>query len=346
MSDTLRPFFLVGCPRSGTTLLQLIIDAHPTIAIPPEGHVFRRFGGEWWRYGDLAQASNRLCLATDLLADARIAEWGLRCTARQLCATAREPSVHGLVDALYTAFARQEGKTSWGDKTPQHAFHLTEIRSVFPEARILHLVRDGRDVAESLKRVYIGPKSIFAIASRWRSYIRTIAEFAEALGPDDYLEVRYEDLVRSPTRVREKILQFLEAEPELPSPHAERSPRRAYYLAAGAHHRSLERPIHAGRIGVYRDALRPREIELFEAVAGAELLELGYALDTDGRGVPNRPEKVRATFLDSAHRYQRKLLTREGRRQARFELRERGQRWARLRRLDRRERSPESPEAP
>jgi hypothetical protein len=204
------PFFIVGCPRSGTTLLQLLIDGQPNVAIPPESHVVERFHRLLPLYGDLSERPRAEALARDLLADERIKEWGLEARPADVLQGLERPTARDLVARLFELYAAKQGKRRWGDKTPQHALYLREVLALFPEARIVHLVRDGRDVCESLKRVFIGPKSTPAIARTWRRYVRTVEQARrDFIAPERFLQVRYEDVVLQRERELRRLMEFL-----------------------------------------------------------------------------------------------------------------------------------------
>jgi len=322
MPDT-PPFFIVGCPRSGTTLLQVLIDSHADIAIPPESFLFDRFGRLWSRYGDLARPKARLALATDLLADERIRDWSLAATPEQLVAAAREPGAAGLVDALFRLYAEPRGKRRWGDKTPQHALCLPALLALFPKARVIHLVRDGRDVAESTARIPIGPSSMLAIARRWNRYMTVLREAATRLPPDQFLEIRFEALVRDPAAARRQVLAFI-GESDAPEtagaaalPQTETRDRALGF----SHHASLRSAITAAKIGVFENAFSPRQIELFEAVAGDSLNAYGYPRRFPQPRPPTRREELAAALEDHTLRYLRKFRQPGARRQIAKELR-------------------------
>lgn len=303
------PFFILGCPRSGTTLLQVLIDSHPDIAIPPESFLFDRFGPLLGSYGSLAEPAALRRLAADLLADERIRDWNLAAGPDALLSQTKEQSAAGLFDALFTLYANQQGKTRWGDKTPQHALRIPELLAIFPDARIIHLVRDGRDVAESTARIAIGPCSILAIARRWKLYLDTVREAAARLPPAQFLEVRFEDMVLDPAGMRRRILAFIGEDDARCPPIGQEAPQTETRerSSAYAHHASLKKAISAGKIGVYKSAFTPRQIELFEAVAAPELAAHGYALENDTPRPPTRGEELAAFGYDHTVRYLRKF---------------------------------------
>ncbi|NEQ76176.1 MAG: sulfotransferase [Okeania sp. SIO2C9] len=107
--------------------------------------------------------------------------------------------------------------------------YLKEIHKLFPEAKFIHIIRDGRDVAESLKRVFLGPKSIYGIAHRWREYVITFDEFKKTINSDQFLEIHYEDLVLDLENQLKKIKYFLEEDYETVNLNLPETERRMFY---------------------------------------------------------------------------------------------------------------------
>ncbi|MBE9126145.1 MULTISPECIES: sulfotransferase family protein [unclassified Coleofasciculus] len=274
------PFFIVGCPRSGTSLLQMLMNLHPNIAIPPESHIFERFSGVFANYGDLHKSSNLQLFVKDILHDKRIKEWGLEISVAEFCTQIKIVSIKGVVSLLFELYAQKNGKKRWGDKTPQHAMYLKEINKIFPEAKFIHLIRDGRDVAESLKRVPIGPKSIYKIAHRWRKYILAFEEFKQSTDTRNWIEVHYEDLVQNLNSELFKIFDFLEEDRITVTRNIPEIEIKKQYIKSAALHNSLNKTISEKKIGVFKTKLKRREIEIFEYVAGDALINCEYEMAT------------------------------------------------------------------
>lgn len=301
------PFFLVGCGRSGTTLLQALIDSHPHIAIPPESHVYIRFGRIAGTYGNLSESRNRRRLVSALLNDYFIRQWDLDVTAEDVERRIRKPSFIGIVEALFELYTEQQGATRWGDKTPGHIRHLREIRRDFPGAPLIHLVRDGRDVAEAMRRMIFYPVTALGAAKVWRHDVRHWRAFCDAEGGHGTLVVRYEDLVTSPEDVVGGIFRFLD-EPyvDTVSTYAQSSLSQSLD-AQGPWHASLRKGISAAKVGAYRRAFTPREIEILESVQGADLRAYGYACAYEAARPATLREKLYALIADRLIRWYRKL---------------------------------------
>lgn len=301
------PFFLLGCSRSGTTLLQTLIDSHPNIAIPPESHVYVRFGRIAGTYGDLRESRNRRRLIAALLRDAPIKQWRLGVTVDEIDARLRRRNFVGIVETLFEFYAAQQGARRWGDKTPEHIRHLREIRRDFPGARLIHLVRDGRDVAEAMRRMIFYPVTAHGVARVWRDEVGHWQAFCAAEGTKNTHIVRYEDLVTSPAEVVGEIFSFLD-EPyvDTVSTYAQSSLSRNLD-SQGPWHSSLRKGISTAKVGVYKRAFTPREIEIVESIQGDDLRAYGYTTEYDEPRPATARDKFYAFFVDRLVRWYRKL---------------------------------------
>jgi hypothetical protein len=278
--------FVVGVPRSGTTLLRLQLDAHPELCIGAE----TGFGLVAGAVDDAGGGPAELVTALRSLAtwpDLRMDEWALR----ELLDGVDPWSVGDGLRAWYRLAAAAAGKRRWGDKTPVHARCLPVLARLIGEARFVHIVRDGRDVAASLRGLPFAPGegSIEAIAADWRDTIREAR--AAALEVPHYLEVRYERLVTEPEAVLREVCAFVELDfhPGLLAAHERAASRLAEQatieLEGGVVRTGAERlessrhtssPPDSSRIGRWRQALSPDEAAQFEALTGELLDELGY----------------------------------------------------------------------
>ncbi|MDB9528192.1 sulfotransferase [Oscillatoria sp. CS-180] len=309
MNSAYNPFFIVGCPRSGTTLLQVLLDSHPHVCIPPESFIFTRFSDIFQTYGDLQDSKNLKMLIEDLLTDERIKEWKIQASPSEVLNSVPESSVQGAITALFETYARQEKKSFWGDKTPQHTFNLDEIKKVFPEAKIIHLVRDGRDVAESLNRVYLGPKSIYKIAKYWNAYISAFREFKKNHCEKDFIEIQYEDLTIDPNTQVQRIFSFLNIDAtEINFQQAKNTDRKEQYHGMAIHHQAVTEPVSRKKVGVFKTTFSERQIAIFETIAGDSLEAYGYPLVSSKTVEVGPFERIKFFWQDYVVRYARKFL--------------------------------------
>lgn len=305
-----EPFFIVGCPRSGTTLLQTLLDAHPHIAIPPESHLFVRFTAMMQCEALFETENGEKTFVKALLRDGWIKLFQLQIEPDEFLNRLGGPkrTPREMIFLLFRLYAEKQGKLRWGEKTPAHVFYLAQIKKLFPEAKIIHLVRDGRDVVESHQRTFVGPKSIDRIAKRWKNSIVAFCRFKETCQPSDYIEVQYEDLVSQPEDIVNQVLTFLGEEP-MPLDYRLPDTRlKSFYLKNHFIHSSLSEMIAASKVGIYKKKLRQREIDIFESIAGECLSLYGYERSCLGKVTVTPVETARFFFENYGYRYLRKCL--------------------------------------
>lgn len=292
--------FVCGVTRSGTTLLRLMLDSHPDLAIPGETHWVPKLIKSFERSKQTADD------AADLVIDHK--RWGdfhldgevVRNRIRELHPVTAADAIR----AFYLIYAEREGKTRYGDKTPGYIQEMRRIQRVLPEARFVHIIRDGRDVSLSHLRMNWGPETYAQSAKLWRNRIRKARKMAPSI--DHYTEVRFEDLVADTEGVLRRVCEFIELDfdPVMLTYHeraegrlAEKArdlPRRNRpdQLAATRleSHRLAKEPPRSDRVGMWRERMTPEEVAEYEAVAGDMLVELGYELGS-GAGAERAREK-------------------------------------------------------
>lgn len=301
------PVFVVGCSRSGTTLLQSLLDAHPNISLPPEGQVYLRFGKAFRYYGELSDEKNRRRFIRDLLQDAYIRKWNLNCTVEEVEQVARSFTRAGIIGALYRLYMCENGARRWGDKTPEHIRYLTTIREDFPNAYMIHLVRDGRDVAEAFRRFIYGPVTALGLGRVWRDEVAHWWEYQDQEETGRMLKVRYEDLVSEPKETVEKILDFI-GEPLADTTSKYADSEVSQIVGSESWHSSLRKNITTDKIGDYKKSLSKRDIEIFEYVAGDELKKYGYQLENKNPKRPSLYDRTYSFIADRIVRWYRKIF--------------------------------------
>lgn len=268
--------FVVARGRSGTTLLRAMLDAHPDMAVPNESHFVAQFAKHRARY----ERGGRFDLtgfSADLLDHWSFVRWGLPHEEVRAAYEAAPPSdVPSAIRDLFATYARHHGKSRYSDKTPSYIMSMDLLARTFPEARFIHLIRDGRDVALSYMGGDFEVKTLGQAALYWDRFVRTGRASGARLGPGRYREVRYEELVAEPERVLADLCAFI----GLPFDdgmlrYHERADRLVPTLSHNESHRNLYKPPTRGLRDWRRD-LAPRDIAVFEALAGDLLDELGY----------------------------------------------------------------------
>lgn len=293
--------FVVGCPRSGTTLLQRMLDNHPLLAVVNDSHFIPKAP-------DLS-AGHDPPLTPELvewvLGYKRFHRFGLPeplARAAAGAAAERASTYGGFVSALYTELGRSRGKPLAGEKTPDYVRSLPLLHALFPWAKTIHIIRDGRDVALSAlqwARRDKGPgryrlwreEPVAVCALWWRFQVNAGRRDGPHLSAGHYQEVRYEDLLASPEERLRELAAFLELPfaPEMLSYHEGRT-RTEPGLSA----KTAWLPPTAG-LRNWHAEMPPRELQLFEALAGDLLSEMGYerAFDPIPSGVAAVAERCR-----------------------------------------------------
>ena len=202
------PFFVVGNDRSGTTMLRLVLDRSAEAAVPPES-MFLVDTAAARRSGELGDAAEAARLLERIWEHPRVRGWGLPQEPPPVPAGLSHAEAYRFaVEAPFRAYASLAGKSRWGDKTPAYLHHVDELLAIWPDARFIVLVRDGRDVALSIVGLPFGPNNVWAAARYWAAGIRRGQE-TERRHPDQVLTLRYEDLASEPRREVERVCAFL-----------------------------------------------------------------------------------------------------------------------------------------
>lgn len=275
-----RPFFIIGSGRCGTTLLRAMLQTHPTVHIPPETYELGRIIQEYPRYSRLPWDELLRLILTRLEYNPLWDAFGisLRELYLDLLEQPREALNLAYVLHRFYMFHAKTYKPSavrWGDKTPLNTYYLHEICSVFPDALFVHMIRDGRDVVRSY--VELGRYSVREATDRWSRAIRVSREFGQQ-HPRQFMEVCYEDLVREPEMVLQRVCPFVQiAFDETMLRHHE------FDLKLGdveklAHHSNVKNPINTRAIGKWRKYFSGDEIAEIEQALGPLLEEFGYQL--------------------------------------------------------------------
>lgn len=284
------PFpFIVGVGRSGTTLLRMMLDAHSELSIPPESH---------W-LGPLIDmltttGLDRESIVQSLKMSHNWVDMSVRDDAMEALLDRFDTSNHGdLIRSIYRLYAARRGSNRYGDKTPAHLLNMEKIARMLPEARFIHIIRDGRDVAASYKGLWFGPgDDMKKAAIMWMWQIARARQMAEFL--PHYMELRYEDLVTDTRAALQNVCSFINLDFEERQLHShDRALDRLQELGPLRHkgvpltakkrqgiHLLTTRPPDRKRIGRWRSTLTKHEVAVFECVAGGFLTDLGYEISS------------------------------------------------------------------
>lgn len=278
--------FIVGVARSGTTLLRLMLDAHPEMAIPPETHFIPKVIKACDGAEDPHDAVFEL-----LTTHRRWPDYGLDANELRERLDRIDPlSAGDALRAFYDLYAEKQGKPRWGDKSPSYVRRMRRVASALPEAHFVHLVRDGRDVALSQVEVDFGADQIADAARDWVDGIEKAQRQARRLR--HYIEVRYEDLVTEPESALRSVCEFVQLrwDPAMLAYHAGAAERMAEVTrdfergegpaipaaVRASRHTRVAEPPQRERAARWRTDMSPSDRATFEGIAGEQLEKLGY----------------------------------------------------------------------
>jgi hypothetical protein len=263
------PFFIVGAPRTGSTLLRRLLSAHSRVAIPPESGFMAEYLAA--DHVPLDRRKRLLCR------DPEMGYWGLRPRWHEL---ATLTSMGDCFAALHQRYAHERGKDLWGNKTPRLVHHGELLLRHFPEARFVHTVRDGRAVALSLRS---SPAHRMHVRYGARRYAMDTARGLafEGAHPDRVMRVPYEQLVSQPEATLRRVCAFLgiELEDAMLGSDAGRDLQLTPKERRSGHHAHVGRPVEPTFAGKWRRELTDTEIGMIEREAGSVLETLGYPLE-------------------------------------------------------------------
>ncbi len=271
------PFFIVGSERSGTTLLRLMMTSHPALAVPPEGDFLLRL-----RVHQPSAPAQQQAFFQAFLGIEKCAEWGLTLAELTEACGIFQPRSWPELAALpyWTWLAKSYPDASrWGDKNPCFVHRIPALVAMYPRARFVHIIRDGRDVAASWLKVHFGPADVTTAARTWRAAVAAGLQAARRF-PSQVYTIRYEDLLRDPVGVLTGICRFLHEvfSPEMMGYSEENQRRGLVPSHRKGWHQLTFHPPDPSRIGAWRGALSAEQVRRFEAIAADALSICRYDL--------------------------------------------------------------------
>ena len=271
------PIFEIGVARSGTTILSLMLDSHPRIAIPYESHFFTEYYLNRESVNEqLKQPELRQKVVERILNEKYVKEWDYTPSIKDIdlrnCSDLSET-----IRELYVAYARYHGKDIWGDKTPSYITNIDVLNNLFPDAKYIHLVRDGRDVALSLMQQWFGPNDFLTALEFWRERIMVGSKMLAMLPAEWVFVLRMEDLAESPEERLRSLCEFLELDyaPEMLTAFSRKAANKVGDRI-DSHHAGLSGPIDIGNVTKWKKVLSGPDQAISWEYAGSVLKEFGY----------------------------------------------------------------------
>jgi hypothetical protein len=263
-----EPVFVVGMNGSGTTMLLDCLGRHPQLyAFPRETRLIPYLMAREASYGDLDEDENFRRLWDEVRNLAVFRQVNGNEPVPLPDDWQRHPRrLAAILDAVFRHFAAVEHKQRWCEKTPQHVQHLHALATRFPQARFVHVIRDGRDCAVSFHRRWKRQPELTVF--RWKKVVTMGRDQGRRLGGGKYLEVRYEDLTAVPEQSLRRICAFL----DLPFHPAVLDSAQPYLQSNSNGAQRGLRP----NSGKWRTYFSPRSLDALERTAGRTLASCGY----------------------------------------------------------------------
>jgi hypothetical protein len=292
---TSSPVFVGGCPRSGTTLLRSMLNAHPDLAIPHE----TRFVVDAYRnrraYGDLSDPAMAEKLARFVVKRRQSRIDRLDLTPEEIVEviTAAPPTIGSKLAAPYAAHAAAQGKARWGDKRPHYVLNLDAVFAMFPGAQYVNIVRDPRSAVASINEMGANRNwyedGIIDGLDVWTRSQEEADRWSKRVGPEHFYELRYESLVEDPEGELAQLAAFLHLDPSgiesMLSYHETRD------VKAPKLHKLVKKPVTTATVRRFETSLDSGEVALIERELAGAMRRYGYEPVASGVKVPDELEQ-------------------------------------------------------
>lgn len=320
------PIFIVGNPRSGTTMFRLMLAAHSKINIPPESEFIVRL---YQKYGHIQSFKKEklLNILSDLCGDNAIVnleeQW-------QISLSGFDENIERLFGKSYAEFCESlyifyahakglDGKAMWGDKNNAYGNYVDVLTDLYPQAKFIHIVRDGRAVLSSYQQLDIDknqkyapllPKDPVVVAENWVDMVDRIDRHLQRFASGHYITVRYEDILDDFELSISKVCDFLGVNYE----HSMKLFHQVNikHLMEPVNYswkENTRKPLDRGKATAWRERLSPNDICRFESVAASKLVQHGYKTDTSNKRVGlSSSFHLRARFRESVRGVRRFLV--------------------------------------
>lgn len=278
-----EPFFIVGSGRSGSTLLRAMLCAHPNIGIPPENGALRNVYRAYVLYGGMPWEVLVEHVLVELYKAESFMHWDmdrseLGVQLKQL--PDKHRTLNSVITVIYQDYLEKQfvGASLWGDKTPLNTFNLTRINTIFPNARYIHILRDGRDVVASYKKAGLrNVRGVIEAAYFWKDAVSQLRKLVRKgiILESNLLQVKYENLVKNPKKELKRICIFLNIEYRDEMLRHDKSIKKMADVHL-LHHSNTQNKICDSSIGKWKQNLTDKETAKVTRILKKQLLLNGY----------------------------------------------------------------------
>ena len=277
----MKPIFIAGSERSGTTLLRLMLHSHPRIAIPPQTKYMKKIYKRRLMFGNLENEKNRKKLAlwfnNNFNASTKIDDLNIELN-EVIQEILSSKSLGAALAVPWNSYAKKHSKERWGDKRPYYIHHMDKLRELYPDAQIIHMIRDCRDVIASLNDMPWWHKTFEYSILNWKSAILHGLTARQNTKIDEYIELRYEDLITNPEYELSRLCQFLGEEYNPAMLDFQKTSEFSVPNYKMAWHGATRGPLNSRSVGRWKRDLTAYQISLIQWAVGDELFRLGYDL--------------------------------------------------------------------
>jgi hypothetical protein len=287
--DKIPVFFIIGRPRSGTTLLRTLFDAHPNVSIPPECKFILDLYPKYGRKNNWSE-KDLLEFFADLKEQWRFDTWtiDLEKLKEDLLACKGKVPYSSICKVVYLRYGSffPKNEILWiGDKNPGYTIYSKRLLKIFPDAKFIQILRDYRDNYVSVKDVDFELPIPSLVATKWKLFYRNVMK-ASRQHPDRFITVQYEELVSEPALHLEELCKFLglEYHPEVLDFHEKKDDVFKAYPKEfiTRYHANLLNRVNKSRSGVWKTKLSEKEIRLVDFAVGKIAEEAGYHREFKG----------------------------------------------------------------
>jgi len=285
----------IGTQRSGSNLLRVMLDQIDGVVAPHPPHILITFIELLPLYGNLEKKENFAHLVDDVCSwiENNPVPWeGVVFDRNEIQKKCISPTLIEVFRLVYEKAAEARNAKYWSCKSMANTHFFEKLEELRPAPIYLYLYRDGRDVALSFKKAYVGEKHIFSIAKKWNEDQEKSLEICEKVPKERVVKIRYEDMLADSEKTIRDICKVLKIPFQNKFSSYYKSKEATNTSIAGEMWQNLSKPIMKDNFNKYRTGLTKEEIEIFESIAGNSLKALGYSLDND-------ENSLKRTFDDS-----------------------------------------------
>lgn len=276
-----EPFFIIGGQRSGTTLLRLMLNNHSEVSVPEEGTFWmpllrREAKNPGSVFGEQAMKNAQQYLLTN----GQFSLWKIEDDSlANAFSKLDKPTLKSMIDAVYGLVAERNGKSRWGDKTPSFFRMVPVLATMFPKARFVHIIRDGRDVYLSQRNMGIHSRNVSSAALEWKIKVDQARKDMQKYAPGRYVDLKFEDLLTETEKSLRQVSDFI----GIPWEQGMLDYWKTSKDHIGEHHsKAIFEPVDPTQAGRWRTEMPKEEIIRFEKVTKSFLAFYGYPVGEFG----------------------------------------------------------------